>query len=284
MFYRHWKKVALALTSFFWVGCDDSISVAPAANSLNPGQSSSSIENPLTPSSSSQIGSSFQTSSSSETGNTGEASQTSSSSAASSAASSSSEQVQSSGGVFDGWQAVPLYGVIGRLNESSSSTEPAKTPCYPDDVTIETNDATNANSSIRQNTLRCEDGVICVETTQESTASPSCSTTGIEGEVACPAYGVISISEKTYLCDGKVYNEAEFLTRYSKETKKVPCEVFDTDVICDNAENFVIEVKDGKKTYKGAYADYTEEEFNNKYEITEPLPAPLYGVFVKKDL
>lgn len=279
MFYRHWKKVALALTAFFWVGCDDSTSVTPVSISDNSDseQSSSSIEN-STPSSSSKINSS------SETGNAGEASQTSSSSAASSAASSSSEQVQSSGGAFDGRQAVPLYGVIGRLNESSSSTEPAKTPCYPDDVAIETNDATNANSSIRQNTLRCEDGVICVETTQESTTSPSCSTTGIEGEVACPAYGVISISEKTYLCDGKVYNEAEFLTRYSKEKRKISCEIFGTEVECADGDKFTIDVEDGKTTYKNQSVNLTEEEFNNKYEITEPLPAPLYGVFFKKDL
>ena len=26
MFYRHWKKIALALTGFFWVGCEDSVS------------------------------------------------------------------------------------------------------------------------------------------------------------------------------------------------------------------------------------------------------------------
>ncbi len=276
MFYRHWKKVALALTAFFWVGCDDSISVAPAANSLNSEQSSSSIENPLTPSSSSQTGSS------SETGNIGEAIQTSSSSAASSSA----EQVQSSGGAFDGLDAVPLYGVIGRLNVSSSSTEPAKTPCYPDDVTIETNDATNVNSSIRQTTLRCEDGVVCVETESVSSGSLPCSTNETEEgvETVCPAYGIISISEKTYLCDGKVYNEAEFLTRYSKEKRKISCEIFGTEVECADGDKFTIDVEDGKTTYKNQSVNLTEEEFNNKYEITEPLPAPLYGVFFKKDL
>ena len=26
MFYKHWKKIALALTGFFWVSCDDSVS------------------------------------------------------------------------------------------------------------------------------------------------------------------------------------------------------------------------------------------------------------------
>ena len=279
MFYRHWKKVALALTAFFWVGCDDSTSVTPVSISDNSDseQSSSSIEN-STPSSSSKINSS------SETGNAGEASQTSSSSAASSAASSSAEQVQSSSDSFEGMHAIALYGVRIDMDVSSSSTEPAKTPCYPDDVAIETNDATNANSSIRQNTLRCEDDVICVETTQESTASPSCSTTGIEGEVACPAYGVISISEKTYLCDGKVYNEAEFLTRYSKEKRKISCEIFGTEVECADGDKFTIDVEDGKTTYKNQSVNLTEEEFNNKYEITEPLPAPLYGVFFKKDL
>lgn len=276
MFYRHWKKVALALTSFFWVGCDDSISVAPAANSLNSEQSSSSIENPLTPSSSSQTGSS------SETGNTGEASQTSSSSAASSSA----EQVQSSSDSFEGMHAIALYGVRIDMDVSSSSTEPARTPCYPDNLTTETNDATNVNSSTRQTTLRCEDGVICVESEREISGSLPCDTEETEEGLLtiCPDYGIVSISEKTYMCDGKVYNEAEFQSRYSKEIRKISCEVFGTEVECANGDSFIIEEKDGKKTYKNPSANLTEEEFNDKYETTEPLPAPLYGVFVKKDL
>ena len=209
MFYRHWKKVALALTSFFWVGCDDSTSVAPVAvaNNPDPEQSSSSIENTLTPSSSS------------ETGNTGEASQTSSSSAASSSA----EQVQSSSDSFEGMHAIALYGVRIDLDVSSSSTEPARTPCYPDNLTTETNDATNVNSSTRQTTLRCEDGVICVESEREISGSLPCDTEETEEGLLtiCPDYGIVSISEKTYMCDGKVYNEAEFLTRYSKKTRKI---------------------------------------------------------------
>ena len=272
MFYRHWKKVALALTAFFWVGCDDSTSVAPVtvANNPDPEQSSSSIENTLTPSSSS------------ETGNTGEASQTSSSSAASSSA----EQVQSSSDSFEGMHAIALYGVRIDMDVSSSSTEPARTPCYPDNLTTETNDATNVNSSIRQTTLRCEDGVICVESEREISGSLPCDTEETEEGLLtiCPDYGIVSISEKTYMCDGKVYNEAEFLTRYSKKTRKISCEVFGTEVECADGDSFIIEEKDGKKTYKSLFADLTEEEFNDKYEITEPLPAPLYGVFVKKDL
>ena len=272
MFYRHWKKVALALTAFFWVGCDDSTSVAPVAvaNNPDPEQSSSSIENTLTPSSSS------------ETGNTGEASQTSSSSAASSAA----EQVQSSSDSFEGMHAIALYGVRIDMDVSSSSTEPARTPCYPDNLTTETNDATNVNSSTRQTTLRCEDGVICVESVRETWEGLPCHTEETEeGLVSmCPDYGVFAITEKSYLCDGKTYSEAEFKSRYFKDTKKISCEVFNTDVICDNGESFVIDEENGVKTYRGTQADYTEEEFNNKYEATEPLPAPLYGVFVKKDL
>lgn len=272
MFYRHWKKVALALTAFFWVGCDDSTSVAPVAvaNNPDPEQSSSSIENTLTPSSSS------------ETGNTGEASQTSSSSAASSSA----EQVQSSSDSFEGMHAIALYGVRIDMDVSSSSTEPTRTPCYPDNLTTETNDATNVNSSTRQTTLRCEDGVICVESEREISGSLPCDTEETEEGLLtiCPDYGIVSISEKTYMCDGKVYNEAEFQSRYSKEIRKISCEVFGTEVECANGDSFIIEEKDGKKTYKNPSANLTEEEFNDKYETTEPLPAPLYGVFVKKDL
>jgi hypothetical protein len=106
-----------------------------------------------------------------------------------------------------------------------------------------------------------------------------------EGLVSmCPDYGVFAITEKSYLCDGKTYSEAEFKSRYFKDTKKISCEVFNTDVICDNGESFVIDEENGVKTYRGTQADYTEEEFNNKYEATEPLPAPLYGVFFKNDL
>lgn len=31
MFYKHWKKFALALTGFFWASCDDSSSYAGPA-------------------------------------------------------------------------------------------------------------------------------------------------------------------------------------------------------------------------------------------------------------
>ena len=97
----------------------------------------------------------------------------------------------------------------------------------------------------------------------------------------CPDYGVFAITEKSYLCDGKTYSEAEFKTRYFKS---ISCEVYDIDVICDDGENFVIHEANGTKTYRGARAEYTEEEFNSIYNVKESLPAPLYGVFFKNDL
>lgn len=100
----------------------------------------------------------------------------------------------------------------------------------------------------------------------------------------CPDYGVFAITEKSYLCDGKTYSEAEFKSRYFKDTKKISCEVYDIDVICDDGENFVIHEANGVKTYRGTQADYTEEEFNSIYNVKESLPAPLYGVFFKNDL
>ena len=50
MFYRHLKKIALALTSFFWAGCDDSGSSAVCLYGPDPNYSSAA-ENPASSSS-----------------------------------------------------------------------------------------------------------------------------------------------------------------------------------------------------------------------------------------
>ena len=47
MFYKHWKKIALALTGFFWASCDDSASSAvclygPDPNYSNPAENPTS--------------------------------------------------------------------------------------------------------------------------------------------------------------------------------------------------------------------------------------------------
>jgi hypothetical protein len=72
-----------------------------------------------------------------------------------------------------------------------------------------------------ESTITCNDGTVCTQKTKERWGSLPCS----EGEdhngemvSICPDYGVVQISENTYECDGKVYNEAEFRARYGKIT------------------------------------------------------------------
>ncbi len=53
MFYKHWKKIALALTAFFWAGCEDSASEAvclygPDPNYSDPVENSASSSSEAT--------------------------------------------------------------------------------------------------------------------------------------------------------------------------------------------------------------------------------------------
>ena len=50
MFYKHWKKFALALTALFWAGCEDSASSAVCLYGPDPNYSSAT-ENPVSSSS-----------------------------------------------------------------------------------------------------------------------------------------------------------------------------------------------------------------------------------------
>lgn len=50
MFYKHWKKIALTLTAFFWAGCDDTGSSAVCLYGPDPNYSSAT-ENPVSSSS-----------------------------------------------------------------------------------------------------------------------------------------------------------------------------------------------------------------------------------------
>ncbi len=50
MFYKHWKKIALALTALFWTGCEDSASSAVCLYGPDPNYSSAT-ENPVSSSS-----------------------------------------------------------------------------------------------------------------------------------------------------------------------------------------------------------------------------------------
>lgn len=208
MFYKHWKKIALALTSFFWSSCDNN----GTSPSTPEEPSSSSTQSSSATQSSSSIASSSATESSSSATNPPATS-------SSSIASSSSQKAKSSSSRANLFE-VPedLYGcpsdICGQI--SSSVEQPFSSSVAPQS----SNDVNNTSSSSEaakpnckryegETTLTCDNGVTCQETETESTQIPSCS-----GEI-CPKYGVVVIKEKTYKCDdGKTYNEAEFKANY----------------------------------------------------------------------
>ena len=128
MFYKHWKKIALALTGFFWVGCG---SDTTSANGENQSSSSAEEEN------------------------------------------SSSSKMQQNDGVPS--NIIPCY-----LNRNDSS-------------------------------VVCAGRKACKMLTEEHWESPECI------DDICPEYGVVLVSEATYECDGKTYNQAEFEAKYSIE-------------------------------------------------------------------
>lgn len=175
MFYKHWKKIALALTGFFWVSCDSDSTSANGAE----GPSSSSVSTPASSSSVDQA----QASSSSET--TG-------------ASSSSFEQI------------MPAYGVPDDTIMSSSSNDSLveAQPLYGVTEIRYVCEQAEGDS-----TMTCGDGATCKQLTEERWGGLPCT-----GDI-CPEYGVVQISENTYECDGKIYNEAEFRARYTKEIK-----------------------------------------------------------------
>ena len=193
MFYKHWKKIALALTAFFWNSCDN----APTSVDSN--------------------GANF-TSSSTD-----------------SQSSSSTDNNQSSSSVVaPASSSVPLYGVMSSIAESSSSfVQPAPAygvvavPCYEDGKGVKT------NGEVNETKLICDDGVNCKEHEVLKTGEPLPCTPiddgDLKGAVACPEYGIVFISEKTYDCDGVKYNEAEFRTRYDRKYTTKPASSSSTE-------------------------------------------------------
>ena len=186
MFYKHWKKISLALTAFFWASCNNSTVTEPPLYGCPP---EGCDNQPISSS---------------------EASPESSSSEATVQFSSSSEAVSSSGTAKSSSSFVlpaPVYGV-------------EAIPCYEDGKGIKT------NGEISQKKLYCVDGVTCKETeVLVETGREPCRTFDdgdLKGAVACPDYGVVYVTEKTYDCDGVTYNEAEFRSRYFNAGIKPP--------------------------------------------------------------
>ena len=186
MFYKHWKKISLALTAFFWASCNNStVTEPPLYGCPREGCGNQPISS-------------------------SEASPESSSSEATVLSSSSSEAVSSSGTAESSSSfvlPVPAYGV-------------EAVPCYEDSKGVKT------NGEIAQKKFYCDDGVVCKETERGSYMSEyPCSPVDdgdLKGAVACPDYGVVYVTERTYDCDGVTYNEAEFRSRYFNAGIKPP--------------------------------------------------------------
>ena len=192
MLYKHWKKILLALTGFFWASCDSDPS---SASDESP--SSSSIENQ---SSSSTTGGQA-TSSSTE-----EATSSSSENAAVSSGDTPNATSSSSENMIDPKYGVPMsssmvaakYGVIA----PSSSSEIIAAKYGVPMPTCE---------NIGEGTYVCDDGVTCTDQISETMQAPECT-----GDQVCAKYGVVIVKDTVYKCDdGKTYNAAEFRNRYN---------------------------------------------------------------------
>ena len=220
MLYKHWKKVLLSLTAFFWASCDNSTS----AEDDNASSSSSAIETPKSSSategtvSSSEEATPGSSSSTEKPATSSESATPKSSSSAEGAASSASEDnpnITSSASVDKSSSSemiAPKYGVpmsssmvaakYGVIMPSSSS-EGLIAAKYGVVMPSPTCERTGKSK------LSCDDGVTCEETVSETMQYPECT-----GDV-CAKYGVVIVKESTYKCDdGNVYNEAEFRSKY----------------------------------------------------------------------
>ena len=122
MFYKHWKKIALALTAFFWAGCDSTSTEAPLYG-VAPCESNG-CEEYKAPDSSSGETIREESSSSEATGN-----ETNSSSSAPSTSSGTEEESSSS----EIMQMVLDYGVPYYLDDRDTVLT-LKTLCFNDSV------------------------------------------------------------------------------------------------------------------------------------------------------
>lgn len=312
--YKHWKKILLAMTAFFWNACDNNST--PTAPQVTPNSSSGTNIEPTsssatnTPVSSSAVENATPSSSEQKPGSSAIAPNPSSSSVTATsssavAASSSSVKEKVSSSSLD--QNADLYGcppdVCGaELSSSagmiiapkygvpmSSSSKGMIAPKYGVPIMSSSSQGFEAvplygvvsNVCVKaenDSTLSCN-GVTCVESVTEKTQIPSCS-----GDQICAKYGVVVIRDKTYKCDdGKVYNEAEFKARYDiltvveNDKKKIPCYKNGDSMECDDGEFYDILKDDkGNVIYSNDIANLSEKDFLKKYEILEMAPV-LYG-------
>ena len=182
MFYKHWKKISLALTAFFWASCNNTTVTEPPLYGVPPDISSSSG----TPESSAAEPSSSET--------------TQNLSLSSEAQSSSSELTQ----------VMPAYGVYDKVS------------CYLDDKDKGIKASTSSRGVFEysyhcENGVNCvaRDSVTGYE--PEYPCKEVLDENGVRLQTVCLDYGVIATTETTISCDdGKTYSEEEFRKQYNR--------------------------------------------------------------------
>ena len=195
MLYKHWKKIALALTGFFWASCDNTSSAEDDTTS-----SSSTID---TPSSSSETGGPASSAEEPPTSSSTEEQATSSSTDEPNV-SSSDDIGKSSSSLGD---IAAKYGVP--ISSSSEIAAKYGVPISSSSMIVAKYGVMMPTCKKIESKLTCDDGVFCTESETETKQYPPC-----DGDV-CTKYGVVIVKESTYKCsDGKTYNEAEFRSKY----------------------------------------------------------------------
>ncbi|MBR2212704.1 MAG: hypothetical protein IJ896_14880 [Fibrobacter sp.] len=231
MFYKHWKKIALALTGFFWVSCD---SDATSAN--GEGQSSGD---------SSDSGKIF---------------------------SSDSEKIPMSDN-----ERVGQSSSSGVKNNLSSGEMELPIALYG-----VPNDVASCFLDLSDSTVVCDGSITCKMQIEESWESEYKCIDDI-----CPEYGVVLVSDTTYECDGKTYNEAEFRSKYNvtgvydPSKEPVVCNESDENTVtCWDGITYTVTTDEkGNKTYTAQDGlTLSEKEFEKKYVIQKEEYAPLYGI------
>jgi len=253
MMYKHWKKIVLAVTAFFWNACDNSTS--PTASQITPDSSSGTNVEPVSSSVAQPVSSAAEESRSSSAANaTSSAANTPVSSATAKSSSSAAVEKNSSSSVTGKTSSSSVRAksssssvkaksssssVKERISSSSLDQNADLYGCPPDICGPEPSSSSVRSSSSSPIFERFSSGMEVVplygvlnetctraegDSTFKCTGGVTCTESVTEntqipscsGDQICAKYGVVIIRDKTYKCsDGKVYNEAEFQARYN---------------------------------------------------------------------
>ena len=237
--YKHWEKIALALTAFFWGGCNDnsSSSEEPTACSLTIGCPEYGVagyycEDGLHPNDNGQNctyqpppkcqkyyhcedgvsccenENTFPTIAQ-DTPHAVDPSASSDShieSSSEKAVESSSSEAKAPSSSSELTQVMPAYGVNDKVS------------CYLDDKDKGIK-ASTSSRGVFEYSYHCENGVNCVARDSVTGYEPEypCKEDSITKQMICLDYGVIATTETTISCDdGKTYSEEEFRKQYNR--------------------------------------------------------------------